>query len=91
MLSRLKNIPYEFHVNEGKSTNELLDELVEAMESESQPKRRSFTDDELEAFCRLVILKLLNKAINEHGIDSIKELIQEIEEPDDAGDEWKDE
>jgi hypothetical protein len=82
---------YEFHVAEEKSTNELIDEFVEALEKEESPQKKwSFTDAELEAFCRRVILQLLNKAIEEHGLTSLKELIEEIQEPDNAGDEWKD-
>ena len=69
--------------------NELLDELEAAIDdlAERLETRHTFTDEQLQDF----VLKLLRKAINEHGIDSIKELIQEIEEPDNAGDEWKDE
>jgi|GEM_PF-6534239 len=92
MLNDLKSIPFEFHVAEGKSTNALIDELVDAFEKdEPTQKTRRFTQAELEAFCRKVILELLRKAIEEAGFNSIKELIEELEEPDNAGDEWKEE
>lgn len=93
MLKDLQSIPFEFHFAEEKSTNALIDELVEALETEPKPrqKKKSFTDDELEAFCRRVILQLLKKAIEEYGFTSIKELIEELREPENsAGDEWKD-
>lgn len=83
---------YEFHFDEEKNTNELIDELVKAIETEEPcQKRKSFTDEELEEFCRKVILELLRKATEEAGLSTIKELMDEIQEPDDAGEEWKDE
>jgi len=81
-LSALNDYVYEFHVAEGKSFDELIGVMIQEVRQETPPIE--VTDKEIRTF-----ILILKRIVEQAGDMTIKDVIRELEEDDNKGEEWK--